>query len=430
MRPVLRTLLLAALFLLSVCHTSAQTTHPLYGSGKPAPDMIVSSGGAPNDSHAKKQHYVVLVSLDGFRYDYPEEYGANNLLALAKDGARAPQGMLPSYPSLTFPNHYTLVTGLLPERHGIVRNSFYDPARKQVYEYKNAATSSDGTWYGGVPLWALAEQQGMRSAVFMWPGSEAEIAGKRPNYYAHFTDNLDGHAGLDQIEAWLKLPETDRPHLILFYMPTTDHAGHWYGPDSAEEATAVHQMDSLMGELRQRLNATGLPVDLVIVSDHGMVAIDKNWINFDEIAPTMKGIKFHDWSVYADSEAQTAAIYDQLKEANDPRFSVYRRKDVPAYLHYSDNARIGDPVLIPNGAYIGHLHASTVTVNPGDHGYDPTKLSAMKATFIANGPDIRKGVSLPVFANVDVYSFVSKLLNLKPAANDGELGPLKQALKK
>ncbi|MEK6397597.1 MAG: alkaline phosphatase family protein, partial [Terriglobus sp.] len=107
-----------------------------------------------------------------------------------------------------------------------------------------------------------------------------------------------------------------------------------------------------------------------------------------------------------------------------------RRKDVPAYLHYSENARIGDPVLIPNGAYIGHLHASNATVNPGDHGYDPTKLSSMKATFIANGPDVRKGVSLPVFANVDVYDFLAKLLHLKPAANDGELGPLKQALKK
>lgn len=430
MRPVFRTLLPAVLFLLSTCHADAQTKHPLYGSGKPAADMMVNSGGAPNDAHAKKQHYVVLVSLDGFRYDYPEEYGASNMLALAKDGARASQGMLPSYPSLTFPNHYTLVTGLLPEHHGIVRNSFYDPAREQVYEYKNAATSSDGTWYGGVPLWSLAEQQGMRSAVFMWPGSEAEIAGKRPNFYTRFTDNLDGHAGLDQIDTWLKLPEAERPHLILFYMPTTDHIGHWYGPDTAEEASAVHTMDSLMGELRQRLNATGLSVDLVIVSDHGMVAIDKDWINFDEIAPAMKDVKFHDWSVYADSEAQTGTIYDQLKAANDPRFSVYRRKDVPAYLHFSDNARIGDPVLIPNGAYIGHLHASSATVNPGDHGYDPTKISAMKATFIANGPDVRKGVSLPVFANVDVYSFVSKLLDLKPAANDGELGPLKQALKK
>lgn len=406
----------------------AQAKHPAYGSVKPAADMIVNTGGAPNTAHAQKQHYVVLVSLDGFRYDYPEEYGATNLLALAQGGARATDGMLPSYPSLTFPNHYTLVTGLLPEHHGIVRNTFYDPARKQVYEYKSA-TNTDGTWYGGVPLWALAEQQGMRSAVFMWPGSEAEIAGKRPNSYAKFTDNIDGHAGLDQIDTWLRLPAEQRPHLICFYMPTTDHAGHWYGPDSAEEATAVHTIDALMGELRKRLDATGLPVDLVIVSDHGMVAIDKQWINFDEIAPSMKGVNFHDWSIYPESEAQAATIYNELKAANDPRFSVYRRKDVPAYLHFSQNPRIGDPVLIPNGAYIGHLHATDSTVNPGDHGYDATKISAMKATFIANGPDIRKGVQLPTFPNVDVYDFIAKLLGLKTPVNDGTLAPLKPALK-
>ncbi len=429
MSLTLRAFALAAVVALVPALNAQQ--HPLYGSAKPGPGMMVESPGiAPNDAHAMKQHYVVLVSLDGFRYDYPEEYGAQNLLAMAKDGARAVHGMLPAYPSLTFPNHYTLVTGLLPEHHGIVRNSFYDPARKQVYEYKDAKASSDGTWYGGVPLWSLAEQQGMRAATFMWPGSEAEIAGKRPAYYAHFLDQIDGHVGLDQIGAWLKLPAEQRPHLITFYMPTTDHAGHWYGPDSVETATAVHTLDALMGELRKRLDATGLPVDLIVLADHGMVRIDQTWINFDEIAPSMKGVEFHDWSVYPADEATAATIYDELKAANDPRFSVYRRKDVPAELHYASNPRIGDPVIVPNGAYIGHLHASTATVNPGDHGYDPNTILAMKAVFVANGPDIRKGVSLPVFPNVDVYSLIAKLLDLKVPANDGELGPLKAVLKK
>ena len=329
----LRSLVLAAALI--ALSTAPAQTHPLYGSGTPTPGMIVEAPGiAPNNAHALKQHYVVLVSLDGFRYDYPEEYGATNLLALAHEGARATHGMMPSYPSLTFPNHYTLVTGLYPEHHGIVRNSFYDPARKETYEYKTAK-NTDGTWYGGVPLWSLAEQQGMRSATFMWPGSEAEIAGERPAYYAHFVDNLDGHVGLDQIDAWLKLPPAQRPHLITFYMPTADHAGHWYGPDSVEEITAVHTLDALMGELRQRLTATGLPIDLIILADHGMVRIDRNWINFDELAPALKGVEFHDGSIYAKDEAQAQLIYEQLKAANDPRISVYRRKDVPPELHFS-----------------------------------------------------------------------------------------------
>jgi alkaline phosphatase D len=392
--------------------------------------MIVETGGAPNDAHAMKQHYVVLVSLDGFRYDYPEEHGATNLLALAAGGARATQGMLPSYPSLTFPNHYTLVTGLYPEHHGIVRNSFYDPARKESYRYQDAAASGDGTWYGGVPLWSLAEKQGMRAATFMWPGSEAAIAGERPDSYAKFEDQLDGHVGLDQIDAWLKLPAEQRPHLITFYMPTTDHAGHWYGPDSAEEAMAVHQMDALMGELRKRLDATGLPVDLVVLADHGMVRTDPKWVDLDELSPTLKTAKMQDLAIYPENEAQAARIYEELKAANDPRISVYRRSEMPAELHSRDNARIGDPVIVSNGAYLIRQHATTNTTNPGDHGYDPAKITAMKALFIANGPDIRPGVTLPVFPNIDVYTFIAKLLDLKPGKTDGELGPLRSALKK
>jgi predicted AlkP superfamily pyrophosphatase or phosphodiesterase len=423
----IRTLLLAAVALLAPYLPAQQ--HPAYGSAKPAPDLIVNTGGAPNNTHAMKQHYVVMVSLDGFRYDYPEEHGATHLQQLAKEGARAYSGMLPSYPSLTFPNHWTLMTGLLPEHHGIVRNSFYDPARKQTYEYKNAATNTDGTWYGGTPLWSLAVAQGMRSAVFMWPGSEAEVAGHRPSSYAKFEDQLDGHVGIDQIIAWLKLPAEQRPHFIAFYMPTTDHAGHWYGPDSVQETTAVHQMDGVIGDLRQQLDATGLPVDLIVVADHGMVLNDNNWIQLDQYAD-LSHTTVVEWSLYPDSEAETEKVYREFLSHPDPRFSVYRQKDVPEHLKYTGNPRLGDPVLVPNGPYIGRLHAGKPREDVGDHGYDPTKISAMKALFVANGPDIRKGVSLPVFPNVDVYSFITKLLDLKAPTTDGELGPLKQALKK
>jgi alkaline phosphatase D len=425
----IRALTLAALSVLLPASALSQT-HPLYGSGKVPPNMVEDGPSTPNDAHAMKQHYVVLVSLDGFRYDYPEEHGGTQLQQLAANGARAAQGMLPSYPSLTFPNHYTLVTGLLPEHHGIVRNSFYDPARKETYRYQDPKFNADGTWYGGVPLWSLAEQQGMRAATFMWPGSEAEIAGKRPSYYAHFVDQLDGHVGLDQIDAWLKLPAAQRPHLITFYMPTADHAGHWYGPDSVEETTAVHTLDALMGELRKRLDATGLPVDLIIVADHGMVHIDPKWINFEDLSPTLKTAKMVETAIYADDEAQAAKIYSELKATDDPRVSVYRRAGMPAELNSRDNPRIGDPVIFFNGAYIGHQHASTAIPNPGDHGFDPAKISEMKAIFIANGPDIRKGIALPVFPNVDVYSLIAKLLDLKPGKTDGDLGPLKTMLKK
>ncbi|MGI4855282.1 MAG: ectonucleotide pyrophosphatase/phosphodiesterase [Janthinobacterium lividum] len=399
-------------------------------SAPPAVDagQVVDLPGVPNNAHALKQHYVVLVSLDGFRYDYPQEHGAPNITALAQAGANAPNGMLPSYPSLTFPNHWTLVTGLRPEHHGIVRNSFYDPQRRETYSYKDSALNGDGTWYGGTPLWSLAEQQGMRAASFFWPGSEAEVAGERPDDYVHFLDTLPDEKRIDQVLAWLALPPAQRPHLITLYYSNTDHAGHYHGPDSAETREAVHHVDALVGELRKRLDATGLPVDMIVLADHGMVRIDPEWIQLDRFAD-LSHTKVQEWLLYPDSEAETEKVYAQFRAHPDPRFTVYRRKDVPAELHYSANARIGDPVIIPNGPYIAHLHATDTKPNPGDHGYDPMKLTAMRALFLANGPDIRKGVSLPVFPNVDVYDLIAKLLNLKPAANDGELGPLKQALK-
>src|SRR5882672_5074149 len=165
-----------------------------------APVIAVDHG--PNALLQQQKHYVVMVSLDGFRYDYAKKYGAKHLLALAAQGVSAPDGMIPSYPSVTFPNHYTLVTGLYPEHHGIVAMTFYDPERKERYAFNDPKTDSDGSWYGGVPLWSLAEKQGMRSACFFWPGSEAEIAGERPSYYLHFDDKFPDEKRIDQIIAW------------------------------------------------------------------------------------------------------------------------------------------------------------------------------------------------------------------------------------
>src|SRR5581483_12435184 len=169
-----RKLLLFSFLLLTI----AATAQPI------AP--VITTSTATNSAGQQKKHYVVLVSIDGFRYDYAKKYGATHLLAIAARGASAPDGMIPSYPSLTFPNHYTLVTGLYPEHHGIVGNEFYDPARKQVYSYKAKSAETDGSWYGGIPLWVLAEQQGMRAASFFWPGSEADIQGVLPSYYLEF----------------------------------------------------------------------------------------------------------------------------------------------------------------------------------------------------------------------------------------------------
>ncbi len=245
-----------------------------------APVITVDHG--PNAAAQQAKPYVVMVSLDGFRYDYAKKYRAKHLLALGAEGAIASQGMIPAYPSFTFPNHYTLVTGLYPEHHGIVANSFYDPIRKQRYANSDPANTSDGSWYGGTPLWVLAEKQGMRSACFFWPGSEAEIDGGRPTYYLKFDDHFPDAKRIEQVVAWLRMPVEQRPHFITLYYSNVDHAGHQYGPESPQTAAAVEHVDQLVGDLWAQLSRLQLPVDLFVVSDHGMEQEQGPWIDLDK----------------------------------------------------------------------------------------------------------------------------------------------------
>ncbi|WP_254061701.1 ectonucleotide pyrophosphatase/phosphodiesterase [Granulicella sp. L60] len=407
--------------------------HAVTSQSTPPPDpdtaKIVDVGGPPNSALQQKKHYVVLVSLDGFRYNYPQEWGAPNIANLASTGATATEGMLPSYPSVTFPNHFTIITGLYPEHHGLVGNTFYDPARNASYSYKDTKTNLDGTWYSGTPLWSLAEEQGMRAASFFWPGSEAMIAGERPDEYVHFDDKFDDEKRIDQVIAWLKLPPTERPHFITLYYSNTDHAGHNYGPDSDEEKEQVHHVDTLMGDLKQKLDATHLPIDLIILADHGMIKVQGDWITLDAYAD-LSHFKTDGAFLYPETAADAAKAYESFRAHPDPRFTVYRRADVPSYLHFNENPREGDPVIVPNGPYIFRAHDNSRKPPVGEHGYDVTRMPEMKALFVVNGPDIRPGTKLPSFPNVDVYDFIAQLLGLTPAPNDGEIKPLLPALKR
>lgn len=425
--------MLARNLILAACLSAGYLTTPTTATAQataPTPSergKIVEVDGVPNSPRQQNKHYVVLVSLDGFRYDYPKEWGAPNITELARTGATAPDGMLPSYPSVTFPNHVTLVTGLYPEHHGIVGNVFYDPVRRALYSYTSPQTNSDGTWYKGTPLWSLAEQQQMRAASFFWPGSEAMIAGERPDEYVHFDDKYDDGKRIDQVIAWLKLPPAKRPHFITLYYSNTDHAGHLYGPDSTEERDQVHHVDTLIGELKDQLDATHLPIDLIIVADHGMVKVQGDWITLDKYAD-LSHFRTDGNLLYPETEADAQKAYKSFRAHPDPRFTAYRRSDVPPYLHFSESPREGDPVIVPNGPYLIRAHENTRKPPIGEHGYDVTRMPEMKALFVANGPDIRPGTKLASFPNVDVYDFISKILGLKPAPNDGELKPLRPAL--
>ncbi len=384
-----------------------------------------------NTPAQQKKHYVVLVSLDGFRYDYAKIHSAHNLLAIGRRGASAPLGMRPSYPSITFPNHITLVTGLLPEHSGIVWNSFYDPDTRKTYEYKK--NSGDGSFYNGTPLWSLAEANGMRSAAMFWPGSNAEIAGRRPTFWADYLDKYDGEKRIDQVITWLQLPPAERPHFITLYFADTDHAGHDFGVDSPQLDEAVHHVDALMGELSRRLRALHLPIDLIVTADHGMIDMVGPVLTLSELpgmAPLLAGARHEGILLYPETEAQKQAIYEGFRAHPDPRFTAYRLADTPVSLQVRENARLGDPYLV------FHLPVEVrydTTTEPkkrphGEHGYDALAMPEMKAIFFAEGPDIRRGVQLPTFQNTAIYDFIAKLLGLTPAANDGSLTSLLPAL--
>ncbi|HXR40667.1 MAG TPA: ectonucleotide pyrophosphatase/phosphodiesterase [Terracidiphilus sp.] len=396
----------------------------------PLPVLHVDHG--PNSAAAQHAHYVVLVSLDGFRWDYAKRDGATHLLALGKHGVWAPEGMLPSYPSLTFPNHFTIVTGLYPEHHGLVANSFWDETKQARYGIGDAKAVSDGSWYSGTPLWSLAESQGMRTACFFWPGSEAKIAGFQPTYYLHFDDKIDDAARIQQVLAWLRLPEADRPHFITLYYSEPDHEGHEFGPDAPETKAAVLKMDGLVGKLKAGLDATGLPVDLVIVSDHGMAKAEGGWITLDQFAD-LTGFETAGTLLYGKAEEDRARVYDKLKQASS-RFVVYRRKDVPAALNYNQNPREGDPVVIATGPYAIRAHAPPAgkpdqPLIRGMHGYDPRKMPEMKASFFAAGPDIVEGKTVAPFENVNLYPWLARLLGLTPPGTDGSLNVLAGTLR-
>lgn len=404
-------------------------SHPI---GKDLSLSVMHVDHGPNSAAARKAHYVVLVSLDGFRWDYARRDSATHLLALGKQGVWAPEGMLPSYPSLTFPNHFTIVTGLYPEHHGLVANSFLDETKQARYSIKDASAVTDGSWYSGVPLWSLAESQGMRSACFFWPGSEAKIAGYRPTYYLHFNDRIDDTARIEQVLAWLRLPPAERPHFITLYFSEPDHEGHEFGPDAPETKAAVRKVDALVGKLKAGLDATGLPIDLVVVSDHGMAKVVGGWITLDAFAD-LSGFETDGALLYGKTEADRARVYNQLKKASS-QFIVFRRDRVPAELHDNLNPREGDPVVIATGPYAIRAHgpaAGTADRAPpaGMHGFDPRRMAEMKASFFAAGPDILRGRTVIPFENVNLYPWMAHLLDLKAPKTDGSLNVLAGTLR-
>jgi predicted AlkP superfamily pyrophosphatase or phosphodiesterase len=388
--------------------------------------------GSKNAEIQQKKPYVILISADGFRWDYAKKYNAKHLLEMSGKGVQA-ASMIPGYPSVTFPNHYTLATGLYPAHHGLVNNSFLDEKENERYSMGAKAKVRDGKWYGGTPLWVLAEQQQMIAASMFWVGSEAEIKGIRPSYYYDYNESIPVIKRIQAVKDWLSLPEEKRPHLITFYLSEPDHAGHSFGPDAPQTEKAVAMVDSIIFELTKAVQTTGLPVNYVFVADHGMTAVDReNPIPTPAAIDTAKYIIASSGTlmdIHAKNKADIMPLYEQLKQT-EKDYKVYLKKDMPANLHYSDTDdrmnRIGDILLIPQWPKVFSNRKPGI----GHHGFDPNVVKDMHATFLAWGPQFKEGIQIPSFENVNVYPLIAEILGLTYDKNiDGKIEVLEPILK-
>ncbi|WP_374465614.1 ectonucleotide pyrophosphatase/phosphodiesterase [Chryseobacterium sp.] len=393
--------------------------------------------GRQNSTEAQSKPYVIMISTDGFRYDYARKYNAENLLKLANGGVKA-EAMIPSYPSITFPNHWSLITGLYPSHHGLIDNFFYDYKRKEGYAMSSKKNAEDGSWYGGTPLWGLAEKQGMVSASLMWVGSASDAGGMRPTYYYPYHEKFTPSEKVEKVVNWLKLPEDKRPHFISLYFPEVDGSGHHYGPDAKETENAVHLIDQAVGDLVQKVNGLGLKdVNFVFVSDHGMIKVDggapleipavlfdKNRFDFYNSQTLLR--------VYVKNPDEVKKVYKELKANKTDDYEVYLDKKLPRYLHFAARDdqynRIGQILLVPKAPKIFLEKGKKTSV--GKHGYNPKTVPEMKATFFAWGPEFKNNLTIGEFANINVYPLVAEILELKiDQPIDGKLKVLKETLK-
>lgn len=372
-----------------------------------------------------KERILILVSLDGFRWDYLQKFKAPNLSRLAAEGVQA-ERLIPQFPSMTFPNHHTIMTGLRPAHHGIIHNNIYDPQLKATFAF-NKPEQQGAEWWGGEPVWATAIKQGRRANVLFWPGTGTPMAGLLPTEWKRYDGKPEPAEIVDLGLGWLGQPADQRPSLVTLYFHHTDSVGHKHGPDSPEIAASVAQVDEAIGRLRAGLQRLKLEetVNLIVVSDHGMSGISTQRMVVLADCADLTGVQVDFSGALAGlrpPEGQEEALYQAFKRKEN-HFHAYRRENTPEEFHFRNNSRIPPVILVAeDGWYLSNRslqEQSSRSFNKATHGYDP-RLDSMGATFIAWGPAFKRQTKLAPVENLHLYNLFCATLGLKPAANDGD----------
>ena len=373
-----------------------------------------------------QETYTVIVSCDGFRWDFPIIYEAPTMDKLSKIGVQS--DMQPTYPASTFPNHYAMATGLYPDHHGIVNNSFWDPDLQLTYAVGDKLTGKDPRFFLGEPIWVTAERQGVKTATIYWVGSDLDNSRHASYWYDYGKPLISYEERIQKALEYLQLPEPERPHFIMVYFDEPDKTEHTYGPNSEETRQAVKKADDAVGQLYEGLMKLPIAdkINFIVVSDHGMASEDPSRVvNPDDyLKPEwyehmIIGIPT---SIFTKPEYRET-VYNTLKDI--PHLTVWKKNEIPAYLHYGTSKRLGDIIVAPD---MDWEFRNTPRGGYGAHGYDPTD-PYMHAIFRAVGPAFKKGYIARQFENVDIYPLLCHLMGIQPAPCDGKLDRIKLILK-
>jgi predicted AlkP superfamily pyrophosphatase or phosphodiesterase len=377
---------------------------------------------------------VILVSLDGFRWDYPDRGVTPSLERLIAEGVRA-VALVPSFTTKTFPNHYTLVTGLYPDHHGIVANNFWDPVIGERFSVYDRDKVRDARWWGGEPVWLAAERAGLTTAPMFWPGSEAPIGGLHASHWLPYDGTMFNDSRVDWVLSLLDLPLDQRPVFLTLYFSDADDAGHAKGPDSDAMDLAIQEVDQAVGRLLAGIDARDLwnLVNIIVVSDHGMIPVREDQVVFLDDYIDLSTVDVADWNPVAavwPGPGDEESVYEALSAAH-PRMKVYRRGEFPAHLHYGTSQRVAPVTAVADPGWSitsrSYFNETPERFSGGSHGFD-SAAGDMHGIFIAAGPAFRPGMRTEAIENIHVYSLIMEILGLPPAPSDGSLEAVGQML--
>jgi len=377
--------------------------------------------------------YVLLISMDGFRYDYLDKANTPNFDKLVNTGVSA-KALIPVFTSKTFPNHYSIATGMYAENHGLIANTFFANDLNKQYSIRDRNAVENGAFYGGEPIWVTAESQNVISASYFWVGSEAVIKGQQPTYWKKYNQKVSFESRIDSVISWYSKPVQSRPRLILLYFHEPDWTGHEYGPNSNETISQIENMDNVFGNLISKISKLSIynNLNIIIVSDHGMTDVKPDRTIDLSLVTDLSNMRVNGSGptvfISSESKKQLKQTYKQLKNIDNA--DVYWKQNIPKRFHYRNHVRIPDLLVLANEGWslmpLGHGSSTP----KGSHGYD-NQLDNMKAIFMAKGPSFKKGYRRDEFENIHIYPLITHILGIKSYPNiDGDLEQVKDLLSK